>query len=222
MSFIVEGSILQEAEVIKNTSEKAIFRMVLQTADEKNQNKRIYPKHVLEKAMFNVRDRVKRRAFGGELDHPIPTGTEQFDGIRQTTVLLDRVSHIIRDYQFEGNILKGELETTRNDCGKALHGLLLDKFGLGVSMRGMAELERTTEANIVKDPLYIVSYDAVSLPSHKAALVDFNEMKFESVNVLTESVDGKLIYTPDGQCYLANYFDKLVETKIITFFDKWV
>jgi len=115
-------------------------------------------------------------------------------------------------------MLVGEIETSSTPNGAILHGLLRDKSGLGMSMRGLAELERREDFNVVKDPLMVVTYDAVSLPSHKAAVVDFNEMRFES-HMLNEQSG---LVCLNGRCFLPNYFDKLVERKIITFFDNWV
>ena len=216
--FIAESAIFQEAAVVKEVPGKAIFRMTLQTCDEINQNKRLYPAEVMRKAMNECDARIKRKAFFGEMDHPIPAGNQQFDGIRQTMVSLERVSHYIRDYDFNGNRLVGEIETASTPKGQILLGLIRDKSGIGMSMRGMAELDRLQEHNIVKDPLMIVGYDSVSLPSHKSAIVDFNEMKFESA-MLTES-QSMICY--NGRCFLPNYFDKLVESKMISFFDRWV
>lgn len=193
--FINEGAIFQEAHVVKSDPKKAIFRMTMQEAEEVNQNKRRYPKSVLESGMQGCRGRMEKRAFLGEMDHPVPTGQETFDGIRQTTVALRDVSHMIRDYEFQGNRLVGELETLDTPNGKILLGLLKDKSGIGLSMRGMAELDRQGGVNIVKAPLYIITFDAVSLPSHKGAVVDFNEMRFESLNVITESCSGGTICT---------------------------
>jgi len=216
--FIMESVLFQEAEIIKKSPDKATFRMVLQTVDEKNQNKRVYPRDVMEEGLHECDDRMKRRAFFGELDHPFPQGNHEFDTVRQTTISLKEVSHIIKNYWFEGNKLIGELETLSRGYGINLLGLLYDKTGIGMSMRGMAELERQGNTNYVKGPLLIIGYDAVSLPSHAAAVVDFNEMKFERRMVI-ESVNQICV---GGKCYLPNYFDKLVESKVITFFDSWV
>ena len=173
--FIMESVLFQEAEIIKKSPDKATFRMVLQTVDEKNQNKRVYPRDVMEEGLHECDDRMKRRAFFGELDHPFPQGNHEFDTVRQTTISLKEVSHIIKNYWFEGNKLIGELETLSRGYGINLLGLLYDKTGIGMSMRGMAELERQGNTNYVKGPLLIIGYDAVSLPSHAAAVVDFNE-----------------------------------------------
>ena len=220
LNFIVEGAFLQEANVVNQSSNKAIFKMVLQTADEVNQNRRLYPRKVLEEAMAKNQERINRRAFLGELDHPVPSNNDTFDSIRQTTVMLKESSHIIRGYDWKGNHLVGELETASTPNGMILLGLLKDKSGIGMSMRGMAELERQQDVNVVKDPLLIITFDGVSLPSHKAAVVDFNEMKFES-SMIMESKCG-IICTPDGKCYLPEFFDRLVETKMITFFSRWI
>jgi len=219
---VIESSIFQEAKVIKNDSNKAVFKMVMQTADEVNQNKRYYGLDVLKEAMKNCDTRMKRRSFLGELDHPCPSGNGVFDGVRQTSVQLKEASHLIRDYEFNGNNLIGELETTSTPNGFTLLGLLKDKCGIGLSMRGMAELDRQPKMNIVKSPLYIVTFDSVSMPSHKTATVDFNNLRFESLNVIQENHNCNTICTPDGQCFLMDYFDKLVETKMITFLDRWI
>ena len=216
--FIGESAIFQEAKIMKQEPGKAIFRMTMQTANEINQNKRFYPKTVLDEGMKGTTERMNRRAFLGELDHPFPQGNEAFDQVRQTTVSLKEVSHLVRSYDWNGNNLIGELETSSTGHGSTLLGLLRDKSGIGLSMRGMAELDRGPEYNEVKGPLMVITFDAVSLPSHKSAVVDFNEMKFES-HMIMESTNQICI---DGKCFLPNYFDKLVETHVIQFFDRWV
>jgi len=217
-ALIIEQCIMSEAQVVKKTPGKAIFRCPIQTVDEVNQNNRMYPSGVLSEGMGNCEGRMKRRAFYSELDHPLPTGVDQVDGIRQTTVSLKEVSHIIRAYEFKNNMLMGEMETTSTPNGHILLGLLNDKTGVGFSMRGLAELERLQDHNVVKSPLTIIAFDAVSMPSHKSAVVDFNEMTFES-RILTEQA-GMICF--GDKCYMPDYFDKLIENKVIRFFDRWV
>jgi hypothetical protein len=218
-SLIIESSLFSEAKIVKETPSKAIFRCPIQTVDEVNQNHRLYPSGVLKEGMGSCDGRMRRRAFYSELDHPLPTGNDQVDGIRQTTVSLEKVSHIIRDYDFKGNQLIGEMETTSTPNGGILLGLLKDKTGVGFSMRGLAELERKQDYNEVRGPLTVIAFDAVSMPSHKAAVVDFNEMKFES-HMLFESPTGMVCL--NGRCFMPNYFDKLIENKMVSFFKRWV
>jgi len=86
----------------------------------------------------------------------------------------------------------------------------------------MASLKRVKEHNLVEGPLMIITYDGVSLPSHSDAVVDFKEMKFENKSLLIENCGCGTVCTADGTCYLASYFDKLVETRMIQFFETWV
>ena len=217
-ALIIEQCIFSEANILKQDSGKAIFRCPIQTVDEVNQNNRLYPSGVLSEGMGNCDGRMKRRAFYSELDHPIPSGNDHVDGIRQTTVSLKEVSHIIRSYEFRNNHLIGEMETTSTPNGRILHGLLKDKTGVGFSMRGLAELDRLPDHNVVKAPLTIIAFDAVSMPSHKSAVVDFNEMTFESHMIM----ESKGMVCVGDKCFMPDYFDKLIETRVIKFFDKWV
>jgi len=217
-SFILEGAIFQEAKIIKSDPSKAIFRCTIQTCDEVNQNQRLYPKPVISEGMEGCQSRMKRRAFLSELDHPLLQGNEEFDAMRQTTVSLAEVSHLIRDYDFKKNYLVAEMETLSTPKGGILLGLLRDKSGIGFSMRGLAELERGPDYSTVKSPLTVIAYDAVSAPSHSAAVVDFNEMKFESCMLREQSG----LVCINGRCFMPDYFDRLVETKCIDFFSRWI
>lgn len=217
--FICENAIYQEAELVKSKGNKAVFRSVIQTADDENRNKRVYPRPVLEQGMGDCRERMSRRAFVNELDHPIPSGNRQFDAIRQTTVLLDQVSHIIRDYQWDDNVLRAEMETSSTPKGEILAGLMKDRSGIGFSMRGMGSVDQMGGRNVVQGPLTIISYDAVSRPSHQGAIVDFREMSFESENLIHE---GENLIEFNGQLFLPNYFDKLLEQRMFNFMSRWV
>ena len=62
-SLIIESSIMSEAEVLRTSGGRAIFRCPIQTVNEVNQNKRMYPELVLKEGMGNCEDRMNRRAF---------------------------------------------------------------------------------------------------------------------------------------------------------------
>ncbi len=219
--FLQEQQIIQEADVQKIEPGKAIFRMVIQTADDKNRNGRIYPRQVLEQAIRDCDSMIKARSFYGEMDHPLITDDNSFNEQRQTTVLLKEVSHIIRDTDWDGNMLIGEFETLSTIHGRQALGFVKDKTSIGTSMRGLAELERRFEGNFVRGPLTIIAYDLVSRPSHQKAVVDERQVKFESVELIKETHNNKMICVGD-KCYLANHFDKLVEQNVVKFFNRWI
>jgi hypothetical protein len=219
-SLIIESGLFSEADIVKQTANKAIFRCPIQTFDEINSNRRKYPREVLSDSFKACEERMNKRAFYSELDHPLPTGNSQIDGIRQTTVLYKETSHIIRDYEFGNhNTIMAEIETLSTSNGKNLLALLRDKTGVGFSMRGLGELVRLEDHNLVKGPLQIVAYDAVTMPSHKAAVVNFGDMRFEQASLL-ECNSG--VVCIGNKCFMPDYFDKLIETKMIEFHTRWV
>lgn len=230
MTYFITESITQEANVVKSNANKAIFWMAVQDADTQNRNKRIYPFNVLNGAINNCMTYVRNRCFYGELDHPIPTSDDQFNEVRQTTVLLKESSHIITDFQWKGKVLFGKFETLSNTPGKEALALVRDRTRIGTSMRGLAELERSPQGiSYVKDPLHIISFDLVSHPSHQTAVIDEKDVKFESIvsdrkkkemvfeSNITERADNQLVCTEDGKCFLADYLDKLIEQKTVDF-----
>jgi N-acyl-D-aspartate/D-glutamate deacylase len=133
--------------------------------------------------------------------------------VRQTTVMYKESSHLIREWGWDGDLLKGIVETlpyTPN--GKSLSGLILDKVTVGFSLRGLADLEDRGEFQDVLDPLIVIAFDSVSEPSHVKATIQ--EIRNENVvHILSES--NQLICCSNGHCYLPNYFDYLIETEIL-------
>ena len=207
--FMQESAFMNEkVELIKTyKSGKVIFEAYLQEADIPNDNHRLYMKEDLQQGLSNIQPRIQKRQFVGELDHPISN-----DPIRQTTVLYKETSHIIAECGWEGNLLKAGIETcpyTSN--GKALSGFVMDHVAVGFSLRGLADVQDQGDHRLIRGPIMIITYDSVSKPSNKKAL--FTQLRHESLNILHES--SNVICTSDGVCYLPNYFDMLVEQKII-------
>lgn len=212
---IKESAVYAKIDKVKKYLDgKVIFETYLQEAEERNQNKRVYPKGVLSDAIMKINDKIKRRSFLGELDHPISTNQ-----VRQTTVEYKQVSHIIREVGWEGNLLRGVLETTPyTENGKILSGLILDNVTVGFSLRGLADVQDSGGHQMVMAPLIMIGYDAVSEPSNARATIQ--EVRQEHyVRVLSESAN--MIHCDNGKCYLPDFFDQLVEQKIINLADKY-
>lgn len=209
-NILIESAVFARPEKVKKYIDgKVIFEAYLQEADARNQNKRVYPKDVLDEAMLKISPKMKRRSFLGELDHPITQ-----DQVRQTTVLYKEASHIIREWSWDGGMIKGVVETTPyTPNGKIMSGLIYDKVPIGFSLRGLADLEDYGDCQKVLSPLVVITYDCVSEPSHSSATIQ--EIRNENVvHILKESKS--LICCNNGVCYLPNYFDELVERKILS------
>jgi hypothetical protein len=95
-----EISTTQINESIKENDGKLVVKGVLQRADAKNQNGRIYPMEILTREAQNYNDGfIKQKRALGELDHP-----------DSSVVNLQNVSHNITEMHFEGDSLLGTVE----------------------------------------------------------------------------------------------------------------
>ncbi len=138
----------------------------LQAAEKKNQNGRIYPKHILEKEAQNYSDTniAERRALG-ELDHP-----------DSSVVNLQNVSHNVRKIWWEGLNLMGEVEVLSTPAGNILKELFKNGIKLGISSRGLGSVEEINESNgektvQVQDDFELICWDFVSNPSTHGAFM---------------------------------------------------
>jgi len=214
-NLLVESAVFAAPGKVKRyTDGKVIFEAYLQEADVKNQNKRVYPKKVLDEAMNKIQAKIDKRGFVGELDHPITD-----DQVRQTTVMYKEVSHIIREWGWDGSFIRGVIETTPySNNGKTLSGLIMDRVPVGFSLRGLADVEDRQTFQEVLAPLMVITYDSVSEPSHNSATIQ--EIRNEHVvHIIKESK--QLICCSNGKCYLPNYFDELVERRIINLVNRY-
>lgn len=195
----------------------------LQTAGEVNRNKRLYSKNLLESGVMLIRPRITDGEFLGELDHPIDKNP-----VRQITVLYTKASHQFKEIGWDGNHLKAVIETLSTHNGKDLKALAEDGVPIGFSFRGMGDIRQGmmngSSFYDVQPPLHVVTWDAVSYPSHpKAKLIKITEgvqtIIHEAVGL---SSNNGLICTSEGYCYFPNDFDKLVEQRVIHLKNKYL
>jgi hypothetical protein len=142
---------------------KLLVSGVLQRADAKNQNGRLYPVDVLkreaEKYMENF---VKQRRAMGELDHP-----------ESSVVNLKNVSHNITDMSWDGKDLVGTVEILPTPSGNILRDLLQSGILLGISSRGLGSVKKDMRegADVVQDDFDLIAFDFVSNPSTQGAFM---------------------------------------------------
>jgi len=154
---------------------KLIVSGVLQRAESKNQNGRIYPKETLmrEAQKYEEGFIVEKRALG-ELDHP-----------DSSVVNLNNVSHNVLGMSWQGDDLVGKVEVLGTPAGNILKELFKSGIRLGISSRGMGsvkEVMREGDNTLEVQPDFeLIAFDFVSNPStHGAFLSPVNESKRQS------------------------------------------
>ena len=148
-------------QAVKN-NETLIVTGVLQRAEAKNQNGRVYPKDILAREVkVYMEGPVKENRAMGELGHP-----------SGPTVNLERVSHVIKDLKFEGNDVVGTAKIMDTPYGKIVKNLMDEGTKLGVSTRGMGSLEEKDGVKMVKEDFMLSAVDIVADPSAPDAFVD--------------------------------------------------
>lgn len=216
-------------KVLRILPDKVVFEAILQTADEPNRNKRVYSKRALEEALENKMQTLSGnpRGFIGELDHPNITDyrDEQAVESRLTNVLWERVSHVITKYWWKDNSLWARVESTLAGYGKEIVKIIKDDIPLGFSLRAMGKGDSEDGLLKVNKIDYLVSYDAVTTPSHSAATFKvLDEERYyklqESLNVsaMKNDSDEKVRTLIESNKVISN---KNIFDELITKFDKW-
>ena len=158
-------------ESMKENNGKLVVKGVLQRAEAKNQNGRIYPRETLvREAKKYMKEFVNEKRAMGELDHP-----------ESSVVNLQNVSHNITEMHFEGDNLLGTVEILTTPSGNILRELFKNGIKLGISSRGMGSVETVTEDSgdqvvKVQPDFELIAFDFVSNPStHGAFMYPVNE-----------------------------------------------
>lgn len=144
---------------------------ILQRADAKNQNGRVYPKPILmREAQKYDGEFIKQRRALGELDHP-----------ESTVVNLRNVSHNITEMHWEGDDLMGTIEILSTPSGNIVKELMKNGIRLGVSSRGVGSINQIGEASDstveVDEDFNLICFDIVSNPSTHGAFLNENVKK---------------------------------------------
>ena len=158
----------QITESMSTNDGKLIVKGVLQRADAKNQNGRVYPKNLLmREAKKYTENFIQQKRALGELDHP-----------DSSVVNLQNASHNVMEMHFNGNDLVGTVEVLGTPSGNILKELFKSGIKLGISSRGLGSVETIGEsgAQEVQPDFELIAFDFVSNPStHGAFLSPMNE-----------------------------------------------
>jgi hypothetical protein len=155
---------------------KLMLSGVVQRANRKNENKRIYTREVLFRETTNYDKVIREGRAIGELDHP-----------EVSTISLEKVSHLIREMWWEGDDVKARIEILPTPAGKIAEALIESGVTIGISSRGVGSVETNFEGyDVVQPDFQIICWDLVSEPSTSGAYL-YSEGKMVEAPKLTKA-----------------------------------
>ena len=150
----------QLTENVNRENGNLMVEGILATAEVKNGNGRYYKKELWDREMEKYDQVIKERRSMGELDHP-----------ESTVINLKNVSHLVIDYDWDGDKLMGKIEILPTPSGNILKELIKNGVTVGVSSRGMGSLEQNGGVMEVQDDFELLCWDFVSTPSNPGSFM---------------------------------------------------
>jgi len=201
-SLLIEYSIFtpkttQLTEGVKG-AKNLLVEGVVQRAEAKNQNGRVYPKQILENEVKKyIETSIAENRALGELDHP-----------ESTIINLKNVSHNIKSLWWDGDDLIGKIEILPTPSGNILRELFANNITVGISSRGMGSVQPLGEGTVeVQDDFELLCWDFVSTPSTQGAFMkptglneNFNPQLNQNQYSKVNSIISDIICTQSGIC----------------------
>ena len=147
-------------ENVSKENGNLVVEGILATCEVKNGNGRYYARELWEREMKKYTDLIKERRSLGELDHP-----------ESQVINLQNVSHLVTDYNWDGDNIMGKIEILPTPAGNILKELIKNGVTVGVSSRGMGSLEQRGDIMEVQDDFELLCWDFVSTPSNPGSFM---------------------------------------------------
>ena len=171
--------------------------VVLQRANSKNRNGRVYPMEVLKREIDKyIETFVDQNRALGELDHS-----------QENVVNLKNVSHKINKIYWDGNDVCGDVEILDDPefpAGRIAAGLLRRKIPVGISSRGMGSVSEGKDGtSLVNDDFNLLTFDLVSFESTQGSnmmLKEGTEMLISNPYKRVDDIIRELICNNAGYC----------------------
>lgn len=167
---------------------------ILQKANTKNRNGRIYPKEILAREVEKYKELIRDNRALSSTDHP--------DSI-SVSLKREECSHLVKKIWWEGDTVLGQLEIITSPkffengiiccVGDFIANLLRLGVKLGISSRGLGSLKTKNGENYVQEDFELICFDLVSSPSTPNAYLYFND------NSLKENYEIKKIDSKDDK-----------------------
>ena len=173
MPFKPVGSLTESSGAAYGIPGGFVVQGILQRAGAKNQNGRVYPKHILQRECQRYqKEYIDQHRALGELDHP-----------ESSVVNLNNVSHNVLKIWWNGDDLNGAVQILDTPSGKILKELFRAGITLGISSRGLGSVKELRNEGVVEvqEDFELICWDFVSNPSTHGAFMRPTSMN-ESVN----------------------------------------
>lgn len=183
----IDEKLLKENREAAAEGRPVVVVGVIQRADEKNQNGRVYPYEILKREV----DRYKNEVIGS------PAGNcayGQLDHVDSPVIELEKTSHVLEDVWWDGPGGKevwGKVRLLNTPKGDIAKSIVLDGFPLGISSRAVGSVSSRNDCDYVNDDLNMVCWDLVGTPSTHAAYLKLHEAK------QIQNFDPRKVYPPE-------------------------
>ena len=147
-------------ENVSKENGNLVVEGILATCEVKNGNGRYYARELWEREMDKYQTLISERRSLGELDHP-----------ESQVINLQNVSHLITDWNWDGDNVMGKIEILPTPSGNILKELIKNGVTVGVSSRGMGSLEQRGNVMEVQDDFELLCWDFVSTPSNPGSFM---------------------------------------------------
>ena len=156
----LDGYALEEINETTGAKRKSYFvEGLFSTANVKNANKRVYPRHIWEREVRNYQSVIESNGLGtlGEWQHP-PRST------------IDPMKAVIKivELRMEGDYVYGKAKLLDNPDSDRLKNLIDEGIKIGVSSRGVGSVSPTGEVTDFK----LITYDLVDNPSNPGSYLN--------------------------------------------------
>jgi hypothetical protein len=151
LSFSQAQCMVEHEELPEGKGRNLYMKGIFIQGGVKNFNERVYPISEIAKAVNSITKQLREgNSICGELDHP-----------EELTINLERVSHAITDMWMDGNNGVGKLRIVSTPCGNIARALIEDGIKLGVSSRGVGNVDEKGEVSGFE----LITCDLVARPS---------------------------------------------------------
>lgn len=143
-------------EINEDSKKNLYIEGIFASAEQKNENGRVYPRKILEREVEKVTESVKNRTCLGELNHPTD----------RAETALDKAAILVEKLEWNNNDVHGKAKILSTPYGQIAKNLLEDQVNFGISSRGLGTVN---ESGYVNEDYALITWDLVQNASNPAS-----------------------------------------------------